>query len=75
MKYQIGFKFDTGKIYIESYDDHYRKSEVARSMRQTVLTKFNAEWSIKRWGNVIEVLVKIDTNIWKWKNKKWEKKK
>lgn len=75
MKYRIGFKFDTGKIHIEDYGDHFQKWEVARCMRQTVLEFFNWEWHRKHFGLVIEVLVKIDKDIWKWKNGKWEKKR
>lgn len=74
MKYRIGFKFDTGKTYVTDMDDSAPLWSVKDNFRALILSMFNVEWNIKQNGRVIELLVKIDKDIWKWKNGKWVKK-
>lgn len=72
-KYIMGTKYNSGRQLIEKFGDEWPAWEVKRSMRFMVLEAFNSEFHKKTWGLVIEMLVKIDKDIWRWKNGTWKK--
>lgn len=72
-KYIIGTKYDSGRSRFEQFGDEWPAWKVRDSMRFIVLESFNSETQKKMWGRVIEVLVKIDKDIWRWKDGTWKK--